>query len=40
MPLTDTKIRNAKQRDVPYKLADSHGLLVEIRPTGSKLWRY
>lgn len=40
MPLTDTRIRNAKPKNKPYKLADSGGLLLEVRPSGSKLWRY
>lgn len=40
MPLTDTRIRNAKPKDKPYKLTDSKGLHIEIRPTGAKLWRY
>lgn len=38
--ITDTRIRNAKPAKSPYKLTDSGGLLVEIRPTGAKLWRY
>lgn len=40
MPLTDAKIRNAKSTDTPQKLADGGGLYLEVRPTGSKLWRY
>ena len=40
MPLTDTKIRNAKPGAKPYKLSDGKGLHLEIRPNGSKLWRY
>ena len=40
MPLTDTQIRNAKAGDKPTKLRVSHGLYLEVRPTGSKLWRY
>jgi integrase len=40
MPLTDTKIRNTKPGDKPIKLTDGGGLYLEIRPTGSKLWRY
>ena len=40
MPLTDTRIRNATRRSKPYKLTDGGGLHVEIRPNGSKLWRY
>lgn len=38
--LTDTKIRNAKPKEKPYKLTDSNGLYLEVRPNGSKLWRY
>lgn len=38
--LTDTKIRNTKPREKPIKLPDSHGLYLEVRPTGAKLWRY
>ena len=40
MPLTDAAIRNAKPSDKPFKLTDSHGLYIEIKPNGSKLWRY
>ncbi|HUW37552.1 MAG TPA: tyrosine-type recombinase/integrase [Rhodocyclaceae bacterium] len=38
--LTDTEIRNAKAGDKPLKLKDSNGLYLEVRPNGSKLWRY
>lgn len=40
MPLTDLKIRSTKPSDKPVKLPDGHGLYLEVRPTGSKLWRY
>jgi integrase len=40
MPLTDTKIRNARPGTKPLKLTDGRGLYLEIRPTGTKLWRY
>lgn len=40
MPITDTRIRNCKVRNTPNKLADGRGLYIEIRPTGTKLWRY
>lgn len=40
MPLTDTRIRNAKPVTKPYKIADSGGLHIEVRPSGAKLWRY
>jgi hypothetical protein len=38
--LNNTQIRNAKPRAKPYKLADGGGLCLEVRPNGSKLWRY
>ncbi len=38
--LTDTQLRNAKPADRPYKLTDGNGLYLEVRPNGSKLWRY
>ena len=38
--LTDTKIRNWKSIDKPIKLTDAGGLYLEVRPRGSKLWRY
>ena len=38
--LTDNKIRQLKTRDSVYRVADSHGLNLEIRPSGSKHWRY
>lgn len=38
--LTDTQLRNAKPKDKPYRLADSNGLYLEVRPNGSRLWRY
>jgi integrase len=39
MPLTDTRIRSTKSSDKPIKLTDGGGLILEIRPTGAKLWR-
>jgi integrase len=38
-PLTDIRVKNAKPKDKPYKLADGGGLYLEVTPTGSKLWR-
>lgn len=38
--LTDTKIKSLKPRDKAYRIADHNGLCIEIRPTGTKLWRY
>lgn len=40
MALTDVKIRQAKAGSKPIKLTDSNGLYVEVKPNGSKLWRY
>lgn len=39
MALTDVAIRNAKPKAKPYKLGDSQGLYLLVKPTGSKLWR-
>lgn len=38
--LTDTKLRNLKPREALFRLADTNGLCIEVRPTGSKIWRY
>jgi len=38
--LTDTKVRALKPRTNVYRVADSNGLCVEVRPSGAKLWRY
>lgn len=38
--LNDSAIRNAKSKDKPYKLTDSNGLYLEVKPGGAKLWRY
>ena len=40
MPLTDLKIRSLKSEAKPYKATDDRGLYLEVRPNGSKLWRY
>jgi len=40
MALTDTKIKRAKARAKIYRMADGKGLCLEVRPNGSKLWRY
>ncbi|QGN55158.1 integrase arm-type DNA-binding domain-containing protein [Novosphingobium sp. Gsoil 351] len=40
MALKDVEIRALKPRDRIYKCSDSHGLYLEVHPTGSKLWRY
>lgn len=38
--LTDAKLRALKPRSTVYRVADSNGLAIEVRPTGSRLWRY
>ncbi|MNV34892.1 putative prophage CPS-53 integrase [compost metagenome] len=38
--LTDTKIRALKPKAAAYRVADTNGLVIEIRPAGSKAWRY
>ena len=38
-PLSDAKVRNAKPRTKPYKIADGEGLFLLITPSGSKYWR-
>ena len=40
MPLTDVRIRQAKVAEKSFKLSDAGGLFLEVRPNGSKLWRY
>lgn len=38
--LTDAKLRALKPRDKLYRVADGNGLVIEISPSGAKLWRY
>ncbi|CAI06904.1 tyrosine-type recombinase/integrase [Aromatoleum aromaticum] len=38
--LTDAKCRAVKATDKTYRVADSHGLCLEVRPSGAKFWRY
>ncbi|WP_395679499.1 tyrosine-type recombinase/integrase [Dokdonella sp.] len=38
--LTDTKLRSLRPRDAVYRVADSNGLAIEVRPSGARLWRY
>ncbi|HCU24973.1 MAG TPA: integrase [Deltaproteobacteria bacterium] len=39
MRLTDKACKNAKPASKPRKIADGHGLYLEIMPNGSKYWR-
>jgi integrase len=40
MALKDVEIRALKARDRVYKKSDARGLLLEVHPSGSKLWRF
>jgi integrase len=37
--LSDTRLRSAKPRAKPYKIHDSDGLFLIVRPKGSRWWR-
>ncbi|NCC23091.1 MAG: DUF4102 domain-containing protein [Alphaproteobacteria bacterium] len=39
MKLTNLACERAKPSEKPYKMADGHGMFLEIRPNGSKYWR-
>lgn len=39
-PLNDKQILNAKPRDKEYNLRDGQGLLIRIRPNGTKQWLF
>ena len=38
--LTDVKVKNAKQKDKPYKLAASRGLHLLVKTDASKHWQF
>ncbi|MBO2583552.1 integrase arm-type DNA-binding domain-containing protein [Shewanella algae] len=38
--LTDTQCRSAKPKEKLYRLNDSDGLYLEVKPNGKKAWRY
>lgn len=40
MKLTDREIKAAKPKEKPYSLPDGHGLVLYVRPSGAKWWRY
>ncbi len=40
MALTDTKIKNVKSKDKPYKLNDGEGLYLLVNPNGGRWWRF
>ena len=39
-PLTDTKIKALRPKLTRYRVSDTGGLLLEVMPSGSKVWRY
>lgn len=39
-PLTDTQVKLAKPRQNEYELSDGGGLILRIRPTGTKAWLF
>jgi len=39
MPLADTRIKQAKPLEKPYKLSDGGGLYLHIQTSGAKYWR-
>ncbi len=39
-PLTDTRIKALKPKAARYTVSDGGGLVLEIMPSGSKIWRY
>jgi integrase len=40
MKLADIKCKSAKPAEKPYKLFDGQGLFLDVRPNGSKYWRF
>lgn len=39
-PLTETRIKALKPKAARYSVADGGGLVLEVMPSGSKIWRY
>ena len=39
-PLTNTQVKQAKPKEKEYNLSDGDGLMLRIKPTGSKLWLF
>ncbi len=39
MALTAIEIKNLKPKSKPYKVSDSDGLYLEVKPSGKKYWR-
>lgn len=39
-PLTNTEVDKAKPKDKEYNLSDGNGLILRVKPTGSKAWLF
>lgn len=39
-PLTNTEIKQAKRKDKEYNLSDGNGLMLRVKPNGSKIWLF
>ena len=39
-PLTNTEVKQAKPKDKEYNLTDGNGLMLRVKPNGSKLWLF
>jgi len=39
-PLTNTEVKQAKPKDKEYNLSDGGGLMLRVKPNGSKLWLF
>jgi integrase len=39
-PLTNTQVKQAKTKDKEYNLTDGDGLMLRIKPNGTKLWLF
>lgn len=39
MPITDVTAKNAKPKEKLYKIADSDGMYLSVRPNGGKYWQ-
>ncbi|MEX3930220.1 tyrosine-type recombinase/integrase [Paraburkholderia phymatum] len=39
-PLSETQIRALQPREARYSVADGKGLVLEVMPTGKKVWRF
>ena len=39
-PLTNIEVKQTKAREKEYSLSDGQGLILSIRPTGTKNWLF